>query len=97
VNPAAVNQEVQFTINAQGSNLLSLVLNYGDGTNDDLQSIVGSRTARWVNPHTFVTAGQYTVTATINELSDTTSRTITMTVNPVAGTSTSIPRVFDVK
>jgi len=95
-NPAAVAQEVTFVIQAQGTNLLSLQIEYGDGE-DDLQSVVGSRTARWSQPHTFAEPGQYTVTAHINELVDTATRTITMTIDPAASAGTSIPRVFVVE
>jgi hypothetical protein len=91
-NPADAGEEVQFTVNAQGTQLLSLELDYGDG-DDDLQSVVGSRTARWTQPHAFDAPGQYTVTARINERTDTTSRTVTMTINPAASATVRIPEV----
>jgi PKD repeat protein len=95
-NPAAVAQEVTFVVEAQGTNLRSLEIDFGDGE-DDSRNVDGSRTARWSQPHTFAAPGQYTVTARINELVDTASRTITMTINPAASAANSIPRVFVVK
>lgn len=81
---ATVGQEVSFTIEAQGTRLLSFLVDYGDGTEPNFLSIAGSREARWTSVHTFEQAGTFEVVGRIDEISDTLSRTVVVTITAPA-------------
>lgn len=56
-----VGQEVNFTVNAQGNDLLQVVALFGDGAEETVQT-GGATTARVNFAHAYAAAGTYTVT-----------------------------------
>ncbi len=96
VNPATarVNQEVTVVLEAEGTRLLGLRIDYGDGTEPEFLGVAGARTARWTRTHAFAQAGTYTVRGRIEESSDTLSRTATVTVTAAASSTMPSPRIF---
>ena len=87
-----VGQEVTFTIDARGSQLLGLRMSYGDGPESfDYLGISGARTARWSNLHAYEEPGTYIATGRVDEIGDTMSRQVTITVTPVASASVDLP------
>jgi hypothetical protein len=88
----AVGQEVTFTIDVRGTQLLGLRMSYGDGPESfDYLGIAGARTARWSNTHAYEEPGTYVATARADELGDTMSRQVSITVTPVASASVELP------
>lgn len=87
-----VGQEVTFVMDVRGTRLLGLRMAYGDGEQSfDYLGIAGARSARWTNVHAYDEPGTYVAVARVDEVSDTLSRTVTITVNPVA--SAAVPAV----
>lgn len=79
-----VGQEVTFTMDVQGTQLLGLRMSYGDGPESfDVRSIVGARTARWTNLHAYEEPGTYIARAEVEELGGGTSQQVTITVTPL--------------
>jgi hypothetical protein len=76
----AVGESVVAVLEAQGGYLLSLEMNWGDGSDPLVESIEGSRTARWTPDHTYAEPGTYTITGRIEEVRGTIARTVTITV-----------------
>lgn len=92
---ATVNQEVTVVLEAQGTRLLSLRIDYDDGSEPEFLSIAGARSARWTRTHAFDTPGTYTISGRVDEATDTLTATATVTVNAASvATGRSIPRVF---
>lgn len=77
---ATVGQEVSVTIEARGTRLLSFLVDYDDGTEPTFLSIAGSREARWTSVHAFEEPGTYEVVGRIDEISDTLSRMVVVTI-----------------
>lgn len=99
VNPATatVGQPVTAVLEAQGTQLLSLRIQWGDESDDqdgDFLSIAGTREARWTREHEYTEPGTYTITGSIHETNDTLQFTQTVTVNPVAGAASRVPSIF---
>jgi PKD repeat protein len=61
---AAPGQEVTFEIAAQGGQLMTLVVNYGDDSSRE-EPLRASRTAEATFRHAYTAPGVYTVTATV--------------------------------
>ena len=77
---ATVGQEVTVTIEANGTRLLSFLIDYDDGTEPDFLSVAGSRQARGSRVHTFEAPGTYEIVGRIDEFSDTLTRVVTVNV-----------------
>jgi hypothetical protein len=64
---AAVGQTIDFTVDAQGGSLVSVVVEYGDGTDESFPTF-GARTFHTTNlHHAYTVAGTFQVQATVND------------------------------
>lgn len=88
---ATVGQEVTVTIEAEGTRLLSFLIDYSDGTDPDFISVAGSREARWTRVHTFEAAGSYEIVGRIDEFSDTLTRVVTVTITDAGARPAVLP------
>jgi hypothetical protein len=63
---AAAGDTIRFTVNAQGGYIVNTLIDYGDMTNDALQTDP-SRTAETHFNHVYVAPGDYSVSATVDD------------------------------
>lgn len=91
---ASVGQQVEVTLEAEGTRLLSLFIDYDDGSDPDFLNVAGSRSARWTRTHTFDSAGTYEIFGRVDEVTDTLTRTVTVTVTDPAPRPARIPAPF---
>jgi hypothetical protein len=91
---ATVGQEVTVTIEAEGTRLLSFLIDYDDGSDQDFLSIAGAREARWTRVHTFAAAGTYEIVGRIDEIADTLTRVVTVTITDAGAGGRAAPSPF---
>jgi hypothetical protein len=75
---AAVGDTVSFVVNVQGSGVVGIDADFGDGTSDAVQ-IPFARTARNTFKHVYATAGGFSATFGVTQ-SDSVSKSATATV-----------------
>lgn len=83
---AAVGQDVTFTYDATGTSISGILLEYGDGALDSINSY-GSQTASGRRVHAYGAAGDYVVVGTIFDAVDGTrsaTAAVTVTAAPSA-------------
>src|SRR5690242_16807122 len=66
VTSAAVGDSVTFTASAQGTDIIELAADYGDGTTET-HDIVGAQTATAKFKHAFSASGTYTIVVTVTD------------------------------
>jgi hypothetical protein len=84
---ALVEDSVTVVLEAQGTNLLGVIVDYGDDSRAYERDLPSARTLGLTLKHAYDSAAVFTITARIDEATDTIVRTVSVTVNDPAGTA----------